>query len=121
LSNRVFVRYFFRVVFFSFLIFIEFLATTSKDIESVSTGWDKLNHLVAFFVLYSLFTLSYSSYSIKTKVTLLFFYGVQIEIVQEFLPYRFFSFYDVFANSIGIFIGVVFFYILSKLSTGGEK
>ncbi|CAI6148493.1 MAG: hypothetical protein SPLUMA1_SPLUMAMAG1_00659 [uncultured Sulfurimonas sp.] len=43
---------------------------------------------------------------IQTKVLLLLVFGLQIEIVQAFLPNREFSLLDVFADGVGILLGM---------------
>lgn len=99
-------RYLYRITFFMILLTIEFLATARVGVESVTLGWDKLNHLFAFMVLYLLLSLAFRNLSIAYKVLLLFAFGLQIEIVQSFLPPREFSYLDVLADAIGIMFGL---------------
>ena len=40
-----------RVVFFCCLLAVTTLALVPQEHATVSTGWDKANHLLAFFVL----------------------------------------------------------------------
>jgi len=81
----------------------------SGGVESVTLGWDKLNHVVAFTVLYILFSLAFNNLSIVLKVLLLFVFGLQIKIVQFFLPPREFSSLDIAADMVGIVIGMVIY------------
>lgn len=97
----------FKLLLFIALMSIEFLATTTMQIEVVESFWDKGNHFVAFFVLYVLLSLAYKNLGVLTKVLLLLAFGLQIEIVQYFIEGRFFSLLDVLADSVGIVIGVV--------------
>ena len=99
---------FFKMYFFACLLVIEFLATTTIHIEAMESVWDKANHFTAFFVLYILLTFAYRSLTIPIKSLILLAFGLQIEIVQSFIDGRFFSLLDVFADSVGIAIGVVF-------------
>ncbi len=100
----------FRILFFITLVAIEFLATTtSVHIEIVENIWDKANHFAAFLVLYVLFSLAYSELSFKSKSLLLLLFGLQIEIVQSFIPGRYFSLLDVVADMIGIVLGIVLY------------
>ena len=95
------------------LLAIEFLATTtSVHIELVESIWDKANHFVAFFVLYILLSFSYSNFSLTVKILLLLVFGLQIEIVQDLTERSDFSMFDIFADSIGILIGIVTVWIL---------
>jgi len=92
--------------FFICIIAIEYLAVTSTSIIIVENSWDKLNHFVAFFVLYILFDLGFKIFTTLGKVSLLLFFAVQIEIVQFFLPNRYFSFLDILADVVGIVVAI---------------
>jgi VanZ family protein len=97
----------FQIAFFLCLAVIEFLATTTQEISLVSSIWDKANHFTAFFVLYILLSLGYSTLGTWLKIAILLAFGMQIEIVQSFIDGRYFSMLDVFADSIGILLGVI--------------
>lgn len=107
-------KYLFQVLFFITLIAIEYLATTTKTTISITTGWDKSNHFIAFFVLYILLYYSYFINIVRIKFTLLMLFAIQIEIVQYFIPNRFFSLLDILADGVGIVIGVYFVKIITK-------
>lgn len=96
-----------KAAFFICLVAIEYLATTSVHIEIVESIWDKANHFIAFMTLYVLLSLAYRSLHVTTKSALLLAFGLQIEIVQWFLPHRDFSLLDVVADSVGIVIGIL--------------
>jgi VanZ family protein len=96
-----------RVLFLILLIIIEYLATTTREMILVESIWDKANHFMAFFVLYVIFSMAYENISLLKKVLLLILFGWQIEIVQSFIPGRFYSLYDIVADTIGILIGVI--------------
>lgn len=104
----------YRVLFFSCIFVILFLATTSIQFEVIENIWDKLKHSFAFFTLYVLFSLSYEKQTITYKSLLLLFYGILIEFIQYFIPNRFFSFLDLLADAIGILIGIASYLILRK-------
>jgi VanZ family protein len=87
------------------LITIEFLATATVGAESVTLGWDKLNHIAAFMVLYTLVSLAFEDLNIVYRFLLLFAFGLQIELVQSFLPPREFSYLDISADTVGIMFG----------------
>lgn len=97
---------FFKLTFFFTLAVIEFLATTSIHIEAVESIWDKANHFTAFFVLCILLSFAYKKMALHVKVLWLLLFGIQIEVVQSFIE-RDASLLDIFADSIGIAIGVV--------------
>lgn len=104
----------FRAMFYTSLASIMFLATTTIKIEVVESMWDKSNHFMAFFVLYVLLSLAYKELSIKMKIAFLLAYAFLIEIVQYFIPGRYFSLLDVVADSIGIAIGIVLYGFYNK-------
>jgi len=97
-----------RVSFIISILVIEYLATTSMEIEVVQNSWDKLNHFIAFSTLYIL--LYFAKYYTKVFhiVLTLLLYGIQIEIVQYFIPCRSFSLLDIFADMVGVLIGYIF-------------
>jgi len=104
----------FEVLFYVALIAIEFLATvTTIHIEVVESMWDKSNHFIAFFTLFILLSCAYRLKE-SHKIILLFIFGVQIELVQHFLPPREASFLDIVADSVGILIGYILFKILKR-------
>lgn len=97
----------FAISFFICLIAIEFLATTSQEIQPIQNSWDKANHFIAFFTLYVTLSFGYVKLKMQTKVLLLLAFGLQIEIVQAFLPNRDFSLLDIFADGVGILFGII--------------
>jgi VanZ family protein len=101
-------------MFYTALASIMFLATTTIKIEVVESMWDKSNHFMAFFVLYVLLSLAYEKLSVKMKIALLLGYAFLIEIVQYFIPGRYFSLLDVVADSVGIAIGIALYGIYRK-------
>lgn len=71
----------------------------------IEKSWDKANHFLAFFILYLLLSFAYPKLKLTCKSILLLLFGLQIESVQHFLPFREFSFFDIFADGVGIGIG----------------
>ena len=65
---------------------------------------DKLNHIIAFVVLYIILEIGYKKDFIINSSSLLAI-AVSIEIVQYFIPTREFSIWDIFADGIGIILG----------------
>lgn len=104
----------FQISFFICLLSIEYLATTTISIPAIENSWDKANHFIAFFVLYILLYLGFKKLSYFSKITLLLIFAIQIEIVQYFIPNRYFSLLDVFADLIGILIGIGVVHLYTK-------
>ncbi|MEA1916101.1 MAG: VanZ family protein [Campylobacterota bacterium] len=73
--------------------------------EQLGSFSDKYRHLIAFWTLALFLDLAYSFRTLY-KFLFLTLYGVSIEAVQYFLPYRDFDIYDVTFNT--IFIGAYF-------------
>ena len=103
-----------RTLFFVALFSVEYLATTSRHIEIVESMWDKFNHFFAFGVLFVLLSFGYVGLRFWQKGAMLLLFGVQIEVVQSFLPARSFSLFDVVADTVGIAIGALVFVGLKK-------
>lgn len=91
---------------------IFYLATTSVDHKVQSTFNDKFNHLIAFGVLSFLCHIAFQTqHSIKWAFAL-FGYGLLIELVQYFLPYREFSLLDLATDLLGIVLYLIIFHPL---------
>lgn len=93
----------FRVLLVIALLGISVLALWPAQISVISTGWDKSNHLLAFFVLFWLLDFSWpTGLSIAQKIAILMAYGLLIEIVQFNQSQRFFSLLDWAADALGL-------------------
>ena len=93
--------------FFIFLIAIEYLALTPAQIKLIENSWDKANHFIAFAALYVTLHFGFCRLNLSTKAAILLAYGIQIEIMQSFVPNRYFSLLDVVADGIGIVFGIL--------------
>ena len=107
-----FIKFSSQISLFSCLIVIEYLATTSRSVSVNEVFWDKFNHFFAFFVLFILLNLSFKMSNLA-KFSLLLVFGLQIEIIQHFLPERYFSLFDIFADFVGILIGFIFVKVIN--------
>jgi VanZ family protein len=95
----------FRISLAAALTGILILATTTLGYPVVSGINDKLNHIFAFFVLSLLADFSFpENRFFPTIFFLLMSYGLSIETIQYFLPYRMFSLFDVAGDAIGIIL-----------------
>ena len=78
---------------------------------------DKIVHFGIFFILSALICLEkkFLTFSDKTKIVLITtLYGIIIELIQYFIPWRGFDYYDMFADFAGALAGVCSY----KLFTG---
>jgi len=92
----------FRVLLAIALLAIFFLATTRLKIPVAGDMDDKVNHVIAFFVLALLVDFSFPAWTFRTKVLVLIAYGLSIEITQAYLPYRSCSLFDLGADAGGL-------------------
>ena len=92
----------FRVLLVVALLAISFLATTRLSIPVVRNMNDKVDHVIAFFVLALLVDFSFPAWTFRTKVVVLLAYGLSIEIIQANLPYRSCSLFDLGADAVGL-------------------
>jgi len=112
----------FRVALVVALIVTMYLATTQQEFPVIDDTNDKVKHILAFYVLAFLADHSVPKvrFNLSKGLTILG-YGLLIEVIQYFLPYREFSLFDLAADGVGIaayaFSQAVLgrFYILRRL------
>jgi VanZ family protein len=105
---------FFRAALAVVVIVIFHLATTERVYPGVEQLHDKLSHILAFGILALLADFSFPKSSFgPAKMLPLLAYGVLIEVVQYFLPYREASALDVFGDAVGIALYAIGFPVLS--------
>ena len=89
--------------FYCVLVVVTMLALISQDQVTVTSGWDKSNHAIAFFVLLALFDYGYPSMKLwRRKVLWLLLYGLLIECAQAYVPSREASLLDIMADGVGL-------------------
>ena len=82
---------------------ILYLAMTHLHYPLIENVNDKVNHALAFFVLGLLADFSFPERGFgPSKILALLAYGLLIEVIQHFLPYRTFSLYDLAADGVGL-------------------
>jgi len=94
----------YRIVFFLWVGTIGVLSVIPSPERVVSVS-DKFAHFVAYFITASLCYCAFKREKLSFLVFLgiaVFLYGIAIEVVQYFLPYRDFSVGDIIANASGI-------------------
>ncbi|MBI5790194.1 MAG: VanZ family protein [Rhodocyclales bacterium] len=103
--NDRFLRYVpaFRIAFALTLVVVSYLAVTPVQHKVSHMFSDKLNHMAAFLALAALLDFSFPREEFTaTKVGGLLGYGLLIEIVQYFLPFREFSLLDLLVDGLGL-------------------
>jgi VanZ family protein len=103
--NQGFLRWvpLFRFGFAATLLVVSYLAVTPMEHTVSQLVSDKLNHMAAFLVLAALldFSLPRQEFTLA-KAGALLGYGLLIEIVQYFLPFRQFSLLDLAVDALGL-------------------
>ena len=95
----------FRAMLLTALIAITHLATTSEQYPVAEDIGDKANHVMAFYALALLLDFSFPDRKFGlAKVSALLGYGLAIEFIQYFLPYRSASLYDLAADTAGLLV-----------------
>lgn len=92
------------------------LSVMPSEIASVDGFNDKAKHVFAFFVL-ATGMLRYWRISWSAVVVVLLGFGIAIEIVQLYVPGRTSSMADIFADMIGIGLGVLGQRLISRSSS----
>ena len=100
----------FRVLLLIYMVFI--LSLSSLPGDSIPKSWllsfDKLIHLIEYFILGILLMNSMKSISTKMLIVVIpagIFFGMMDEYLQSFISGRFSSGWDVLADTIGVIIG----------------
>lgn len=84
--------------------------------ETLTVGNDKISHFIAYAVLMiNCGIIYYSNLRVLLFAGILSVaYGMLMEIGQYFVPGRFMSIYDIFANTLGVIIGFILILVLRK-------
>jgi VanZ family protein len=95
----------FLAVIITIIIAVLSLIKIGKEPISFS-HLDKVEHLIAYFVLSLFWLLSFESRTSKIVVTVLIvLYGILLEVLQsELTTYRTFDYFDMIANSLGVLL-----------------
>ncbi|MCM8823967.1 MAG: VanZ family protein [Candidatus Omnitrophica bacterium] len=97
------------VIYSIFVLFISLIPVEEPRIL-VGIPWDKIGHFFIYFIFaiitYKTFFKSLHPYLYVFVYN--FSFGLIVEIIQYFLPYRTFEFKDLFFNSLGILVGLMF-------------
>ena len=95
-----------RLAFVLSLAGVLVLSLAPATPASLTTGWDKTNHLLGFAVLGLLGLWSYPGRAVPVLLGLLA-YGGLIEVLQSLTPYRLAEWADLLADALGLLLGAV--------------
>lgn len=99
------------------LVMITYLASIPMDFPVAQQVNDKVGHLLAF--AYLAFLLDYSFPSKRFfpyKLLFLALYGLSIEIMQSYIPFRMFSWLDWFADVAGVVVYLLLLPLLQRFT-----
>jgi len=106
----------FRIAFAVTLLAVSYLAFGHVEETPIASINDKLGHSAAFLTLALLLDFAWPRRAWgAAKLLPLFAYGLLIEIVQYFLPYRTFSLWDLAADTLGLLAYPLLFPLLRRL------
>lgn len=92
-----------RILLVISILVISFLATSETNPTSQNFIDDKLLHFLCFAYLTLIFKLTQFIQQDFWLYVIVLAYGILIEIVQMYIPYRSFEFFDILADLMGIF------------------
>ena len=105
----------FRIILTISIVLISFLSIQEVDIESKIKIFDKFVHFFCFTYLTAISWLSRIFDKEFLVYVIVLAYGILIEIIQIYIPYRSFEFLDIFADFLGILAGIIFINFLKDL------
>ena len=107
----------FRLILVFTFAFISVQATTRHGVEVQIQNSDKILHGLAFFTLAFLLDFAFprSRFGLS-KIILLIGYGILIEVVQSFLPFRSADVADLMADTVGVCTYMVSIPLLRRFS-----
>lgn len=104
-----------RLLFLVSLAAIAWLAVTNQPYPIPASSNDKVNHLLAFTELALVIRLGWPALHLAIPFLLLMGFGLAIELVQYWLPHRYFSWTDLTADLTGILIGFALFPVIRQI------
>jgi VanZ family protein len=102
------IQYSFRLILAISIVVISILSIQHLEVEPSVNLNDKLLHFSCFLYLTIISWLSRIIYKELWLYVIVLGYGILIEIVQIYIPYRSFEFLDIFADFLGILAGIFF-------------
>ena len=118
-------RIWFRILFFSWGISVGVLSVLPGAVWPLEVAFgDSVQHLVAYAVLAGLAMLGFPAqrpWAVLALALALVAYGGILELVQMAVPGRFASVSDLFANTLGIFMGITAVRLASRFHLSGRR
>lgn len=114
---------FWRLLAFAFMAVVAGLALSPSPPPIADTGWDKLNHLLAFTSLAACSRLGFPGPASRALLVAagLIAFGGAIELLQPLVGGRMREWADLLADVIGTGIGIALADALRRLTGSGER
>ena len=109
------IQHSFRLILLVSIVFISILSIQEIEVQSSVNFSDKLLHFFCFLYLTIISWLSRIIFKELWLYVIVLAYGILIEIIQIYIPYRSFEFLDIFADFLGILVGIFFINFLKDL------
>jgi VanZ family protein len=98
----------FKPQFYFLIVFYIYMSLSKPGADLASSYNDLILHFIGYAILINSSLLAYGISSKKiNRFIYLFAFSFTMEIIQHFVPYREFSFLDLMANALGLFIGLI--------------
>lgn len=94
------------------IVFVLAMVPDYSNLPQAFSISDIINHMLAFFVLSFLLDHAYPLSRLSGKLVLLLLFGMLIEVVQYFIPYRHCSFPDWLVDASGV---AFYFFVIRRL------
>ena len=101
------IRFSFRIVLVISISLISILSFQEVNFEYSFNFLDKVLHFLCFIYLTLVTWLSRILNKDLHVYVIVLAYGILIEIIQRFLPHRSFEYSDIFADFVGIIVGLI--------------
>lgn len=103
-----------RTLYFTYLIIILISAIIPPS-NIPSSIDDKIVHAVGFMGVALLYAWAYKKEKWWKNIIYGLAFGIFIEIIQYFIPYRSFELFDIIADGVGLILGVLLVEIMRKV------
>ncbi|MBT7605496.1 MAG: VanZ family protein [Kordiimonadaceae bacterium] len=108
-----------KVIWGLMVLVVVILSLLPQDQISTQLSFnDKVAHFLIYFILTFIALLSSTKkHSLLSILAIQILIGICLEVAQSFIPGRFPEFLDVIANSLGVLVGALVYFIFQKIKS----